>query len=296
MKKVKFCWLNGKIIKSENAKINILCHGLHYGSGVFEGIRCYNTKYGPAVFRLKDHIKRLIKSAKFLDIKIPFSPEEIKNAVFKVIKKNNLKECYIRPIIFYGEGKMGLDPAGAKINFGIFVWPWGKYLKESVKIGISKFIRLHPRSIVSEAKICGYYVNSILATKEVKKRGYDEAILLDYEGFVAEGPGENIFIVKNKISYTPKKKSILPGITRNSVIKILKNLGYKVIEKDISKKELYNCDEAFFTGTAAEITPILQIEKYKKNIGPISLEIKEKYKKIVKGEEDKYIKWLDFVK
>lgn len=296
MEKVNFCWLNGKITKTKEAKINILSHCLHYGSGVFEGIRCYQTKRGPAVFRLKDHIKRLIKSASFLEIKIPFKQKEIQEAVFKVIKKNKLSECYIRPIIFYGEGKMGLDPKGAKINFGIFVWPWGKYLKESVKVAISKFIRLHPKSIISEAKICGYYVNSILATKEVKKRGYDEAVLLDYEGFIAEGPGENIFIVKNKVLYTPRKKSILPGITRDSVIKFSKDLGYKVIEKDISKKELYNCDEAFFTGTAAEITPIAKIDKYKKRVGPVSLAIKEKYQKIIRGEERKYFKWLDFVK
>jgi len=296
MGKVNFCWLNGKIIKLKDAKINILSHCLHYGSGAFEGIRCYQTKKGPAVFRLDDHLKRLIKSASFLDIKVDYSLEEIKKAVFETIKKNKLKECYIRPIIFYGEGKMGLDPKGAEINFGIFVWPWGKYLKESVKVAISKFIRLHPKSVISEAKICGYYVNSIFATKEVKKRGYDEAILLDYEGFVAEGPGENIFIVKNNILFTPKKKSILPGITRDSIIKFSKDLGYKVIEKNISKKELYQCDEAFFCGTAAEITPIYQIEKYKKKIGPVSLKIKEKYQKIVRGEDKKYLKWLDFVK
>lgn len=295
MEKVKFCWLNGKLIKSKEAKINILSHCLHYGSGVFEGIRCYQTKNGPAVFRLKDHLKRLIRSASFLYIKVNFSLEEIKKAVFEVIKKNKLKECYIRPIIFYGEGKMGLDPKGAEINFGIFVWPWGKYLKESAKVAISKFIRLHPKSIISEAKICGYYVNSILATKEAKKRGYDEAVLLDYKGFVAEGPGENIFIVNKKTLYTPKKNSILPGITRDSVIKFSKDLGYKVIEKNISKKELYNCKEAFFTGTAAEITPICQIDKYKKKVGPISLEIKDKYQKIVRGEEKKYLNWLDFV-
>lgn len=294
--KTKFCWLNGKIVKFEKAKIHILSHCLHYGSGAFEGIRCYLTERGPAVFRLKDHINRLFESAKVLGIKIPFSKNEIFEATFQVIKRNKLEECYIRPIIFYGEGKMGLDPRGAKIESAIFAWPWPKYLKENVKVMISNFIRLHPKSVVSTAKICGYYVNSIFASREAKKRGFDEAILLDWRGFVAEGPGENIFIVKNKILFTPKKGSILMGITRDSIIKIAKDLKIKVVEKDISKRELLNADECFFTGTAAEVTPIVKINNVKKRVGEITTLLKDFYQRVVHGKEPKYFHWLDFVK
>jgi branched-chain amino acid aminotransferase len=299
MNKTKYIWLNGKFIKWEQAKIHILTHALHYGSGVFEGIRCYRTQKGPAIFRLKEHIDRLFNSAKWLKIKIPFSKGEIKKAIINLIKLNELQECYIRPIVFYGYGKMGLNPKGAKVDCAIIVWPWGKYLKEKVKAKISKFIRLHPQSVISSAKICGYYVNSIFASFDAEKEKFDEAILLDYRGFVAEGPGENIFIVRNKKLLTPKLLSILPGITRDSIIKIAKDMKIKVIEKDISVKELKDCDEAFFTGTAAEITPIFQIDNKIINrgeIGAITKILKEKFYEIVYGEDKKYEKWLTYVK
>ncbi len=299
MEKTKYIWLNGKFVKWENAKIHILTHALHYGSGVFEGIRCYKTKSGPAIFRLKDHINRLFYSAKFLKIKIPFSKNQIKKAVIDLIKINKIEECYIRPIVFYGYGKMGLDPLGAEINCAIAVWPWGKYLKDKVKVKISKFIRLHPQSVISSAKVCGYYVNSIFATLDAKDSKFDEAVLLDYRGFIAEGPGENIFIVKNKIIYTPKLKNILPGITRDSIIKIAKDLKIKVVEKDITVKEFKNCDEAFFTGTAAEITPIYQIdEKIINNgeIGEITKILRDKFYKIIYEKDKKYKDWLVYVK
>ncbi|MGC8981458.1 MAG: branched-chain amino acid transaminase [Minisyncoccia bacterium] len=299
MEKTKFIWMNGKFVKWEDAKIHILSHALHYGSGVFEGIRCYKTNRGPAIFRLNEHIDRLFNSAKFLKIKIPFNKNQIKKAIIELIKINKVDECYIRPIVFYGYGKMGLNPKGAEINCAIAIWPWGKYLKDKVKVKISKFIRLHPKSIISEAKICGYYVNSIFASLDAKDSNFDEALLLDYRGYIAEGPGENIFIVKNKIICTPKLGNILPGITRDSIIRIAKDLKFKVIEKDISIKELKNCDEAFFTGTAAEVTPIFKIDNKLINrgeIGEITKILKEKFHKIVYGEEPKYKNWLTYVR
>jgi branched-chain amino acid aminotransferase len=298
MEKTKYIWFNGKFVRWQQAKIHILTHALHYGSGIFEGIRCYKTQNGPAVFRLKEHIKRLFNSAKFLEMKIPFSKKEIQKAIVELIKLNKIEECYIRPIVFYGYGKMELNPKGASIDCAVILWPWGKYLKDKVKVKISKFIRLHPKSVISSAKVCGYYVNSIFATFDAEKDKFDESILLDYRGFVAEGPGENIFIVKNKKLLTPKLGSILPGITRDSIIKIAQDLKIKVIEKDISVKELKNCDEAFFTGTAAEITPIYQIDEKiinKGEIGEITKILQEKFYQIVHGEDKKYKKWLTYV-
>jgi branched-chain amino acid aminotransferase len=299
MEKTKYIWFNGKFVRWQQAKIHILTHALHYGSGVFEGIRCYKTKNGPAVFRLKEHIQRLFNSAKFLEMKIPFSKREIQKAIVELIKLNKIEECYIRPIVFYGYGKMGLNPKGANIDCAVILWPWGKYLKDKVKVKISQFIRLHPKSVISSAKVCGYYVNSIFATFDAERDKFDESILLDYRGFVAEGPGENIFIVKNKKLLTPKLGSILPGITRDSIIKIAQDLKIKVIEKDISVKELKNCDEAFFTGTAAEITPIYQIDEKiinKGEVGEITKILQEKFYQIVHGEDEKYKNWLTYVK
>ncbi len=299
MEKTKYIWLNGKFVKWQQAKIHVLSHALHYGSAVFEGIRLYNTIKGPAIFRLNEHIERLFNSAKVFSMRIPFSKKDIKNAIIKLVKINKINQGYIRPIVFYGYGKMGLNPEGAELNIAIAVWPWGKYLKEKVKVIVSDFIRLHPQSVISTAKVSGYYVNSIFATMEAKKKKYDEAILLDFRGYVAEGPGENIFIVKKNTLYTPKPGSILLGITRDSVIKIAKDLGIKTFEKDISVKELLNADEAFFTGTAAEITPIFKIDKKlinKGKIGPITQKIKETFEKIVRAELKNYYKWLTFVK
>jgi branched-chain amino acid aminotransferase len=299
MIKTKYIWFNGKFLRWQQAKIHILTHTLHYGSGVFEGIRCYKTQNGPAVFRLKEHIERLFNSAKFLEMKIPFSKKEIQKAILELIKLNKIEECYIRPIVFYGYGKMVLNPKEANIDCAVILWPWRKYLKDKVKVKISKFIRLHPQSVVSSAKVCGYYVNSIFATFDAEKDKFDESILLDYRGFVAEGSAENIFIVKNKKLLTPKLGSILPGITRDSIIKIAKDLKIKVIEKDISMKELKNCDEAFFTGTAAEITPIYQINKKiinKGEIGEITKILQEKFYQIVHGGDKKYKNWLTYVR
>ncbi len=298
MLKTKFIWLNEKFIPWEKATLHLLTHSLHYGSAVFEGIRFYETEKGPAVFRLVEHLNRLFLSAKTMEMKIPYSRNQLSKAILELIKKNNLKSGYLRPIIFYGQ-KMGLDPRGADLNTAIACWEWGRYLeKEIVKVKISKFQRISSMSSEMKAKISGHYFNSILASLEAKKDGFDEALLLDYQGNIAEGPGENIFFVKKKILYTPKHGTILPGITRDSVIKIAKNLGYKIIEKDIKPKEIKNFDEAFFTGTAVEITAIGQIDKLKISQGKegeITKKLKEKYHKITEAEEKKYQKWLSYV-
>jgi branched-chain amino acid aminotransferase len=298
MQKTKKIWFNGKFLDWEKARVHLLTHSLHYGSSVFEGIRCYQTEKGAAVFRLPEHIERFFFSARSILMKIPFSKKEIKEAILKTIKINKLKECYIRPIAWFGE-RMGLNTKGIPVQVAIAVWPWKAYLgKKPIKIKSSKFIRVHPRSTICEAKISGNYLNSILASQEAKKAGFDEALLLDFEGKVAEGPGENIFIIKDKKLFTPQKGSILPGITRDSVIKIAKDLKIKVFEKKITLKELKSAKELFFCGTAVEICPIKQVDDVLINegkIGEITKEIREIYQKIVRGKEKKYLKWLTFV-
>lgn len=287
-------WLNKKNIKENEAEIPLLTHSLHYGSAIFEGIRFYNTEKGPAIFRLEDHIDRLFYSASVIDLKIYEKKFEIIKAVKEVIKSNKLTDGYIRPIGYFGK-KMGLDPKTTKTHIAIAAWAWGKYLNDEVKVKISKIIRLHPKSVDVNAKISGYYVNSILATQEVNKQGYDEALLLDYKGFIAEGPGENIFFVKNNVLYTPKKGNILPGITRDSVITIAKNLCIKVIEKNIKPREIKSFDEAFFTGTAAEITLIGSINKKKFKEFKIGKLIHNEYQNIVHGKNSTYKNWLTYV-
>jgi branched-chain amino acid aminotransferase len=294
-------WFNKKLVDWDKAKVHVLTHTLHYGGGVFEGIRSYETvNKKPSVFRLKEHIERLFNSAESIYLKIPFSKKEIIDGVLKVIKVNKLKDAYIRPIAFWGEGKINLDPRKNPVNVSIIAFPFGAYLGEKpVKVLVSKYIRLHPKSVISSSKVCGYYINSILATIEAHDKGYDEALLLDYRGFIAEGSGENIFIVKNKILYTPKLGNILPGITRDSVIKIAKDHHFKCIEKDLTLNELLNADEAFFTGTAAEIVPIGQVNNKlinKGREGEITKFLREIFKKIVRGEDKRYRNWLTYVK
>lgn len=292
-------WFNGKILNKEKAKIEILTHSLHYGTSVFEGIRGYKTEKGIAIFRLIDHLERLFYSASVFEMKIPYSKKEIEKATFKLIKINKLKDCYIRPIAFFGE-KLGLNPKGTKVNLAIIALPWeGLFKKKKIKVKISKFIRIHPQTTVCEAKISGHYVNSVLATLEAKKSGFDEAILLDFEGKVAEGPGENIFLVKGQELFTPSLGSILPGITRKTVIEIAKDLNLQVREEKIDPQRLKAADEIFFTGTAVEICPIYQVEEKLINggkIGKITKKIKKFYQRIVRAKEKKYLKWLSFVK
>lgn len=296
MPETKKIWLDGEFVNWASANTHILIHTLHYGGGVFEGIRAYDTDQGPAVFRLQEHIDRLFYSASCLEMEIPFNKDEIKEAVLKTIRVNEISEGYIRPLVFFGYGKMGLNPVGSPVQVAIAVWPWKAFLGEKpIKVKISKYARLHPGSVVSDAKICGYYVNSILASQEAKRSGFDESLLLDVEGNVAEGPGENVFIVKDKKIYTPALGSILPGVTRSSVMDIAGDLGFFVKEKKISIDELKSADEAFFTGTAVEICPIGVIDDAEIGVGPVSAKIKEVYKRTVSGQEKNYLKWLTFV-
>lgn len=299
MDETKFIWMDGKLVDWKDAKIHVLTHTLHYGAGVFEGIRVYETEKGPAVFRLKEHVDRLFSSAGTFEMKIPFSKEDIINAIKETAKANELKECYVRPLIYFGYGKMGINPEGAPVNVAIAVWLWPKYLGEgAVKIKISKYIRIHPDSTHIGAKICGHYVNSIFAFQEANKAGYDEALLLDFEGNIAEGPGENLFIAKDGKIFTPKLGAILAGITRDSIIQIAKDEGYEVIEKDLKPEDAYNADEAFFTGTAAEVTPIASLDDKpigKEAPGPVTNKLKKIFLDIVHGRNSKYEKWLSLI-
>ena len=299
MEKLEKIWSDGKLVDWDEATVHLLTHTLHYGGGVFEGIRAYKTKEGPAIFRLAEHVDRLFYSASVMEMDVPFSKEEIKKAVSETIKVNKVEECYIRPIIFFGYEKMGLNPTGSPVNTSIAVWPWDAYLgKEVVSVKISKYIRPHPKSTVIDAKICGSYANSILASLEIKKAGFDEALLLDYRGLVAEGPGENIFIVKDGKIFTPPLGSILGGITRNSIIQIAKDLNISIKEKDITVEELKSADEAFFSGTAAEICAIGKIDDTTINeerMGIITKKIKETYFNAIHGKSKEYSKWLTIV-
>ncbi len=292
-------WMNGEFVDWKNAKVHVITHALHYGSGVFEGIRFYETPKGTAVFRLKEHTQRLFRSAKVFNLNIGYSEEEINNAILETIRVNGVKSGYIRPIIYCGYGIMGLNPSEAPVEVAIAVWPWGAYLGEkAVKVGISSFVRNHPKAIYAEAKVCGYYVNSIFASLEAKENGFDEALMLDYNGNVAEGPGENIFIVKDEKIFTPSKGNILAGITRDSIIQIARDEGFKVVETILNIDDVKSADEVFFTGTAAEVTGIGQIDETiigDGNIGEITSKLREKYLNIVSGKNPNYENWLTYI-
>ena len=295
-------WMDGEMVDWKEAKVHVLTHALHYGSGVFEGIRCYHTSKGPAVFRFTEHLERLYTSAKLYHMEIPFTLEELREATKELIRINELDACYIRPIAFRGYGEMGLNPLTSVVNVSIAVWPWGAYLgEEGIKNGIrcnfSSYQRISPNVLPPLAKCTGQYVNSILAKVESLKAGYDEAIMLDYRGMVSEGPGENIFAVKDGvISTPPEHASILRGITRDSVMEIAGDLGYTVVDRDLTRGSLLTADEVFFTGTAAEITPIREIDGIEiGKPGPVTKAIQDVFFKTIRGEEPKYEKWLDYV-
>ncbi|MCF7861375.1 branched-chain amino acid transaminase [Candidatus Woesearchaeota archaeon] len=296
MDTVEKIWMDGKFVDWKDANVHVLSHALHYGSGVFEGIRFYKTKTGPVVFRLKEHIERLYYSGKFLRLLPEYKIEEVEEAVLETIRINKVDQGYIRPLLFYGYGKMGLNPKGADINLVIAVWPWGKYLaKDKIKVKVTKYIRIHPDSTHAQAKITGHYVNSILSNIEATEKGYDEALILDYEGNVAEGPGENIFLVEKGKLVTPPANHILPGITRSSILEMANDMGLEASEETISHKRLLMSDELFFTGTAAEITPIFKIDDWvigEGEIGPITNKLMDEFNKVVTGEDPKYNKWL----
>jgi len=297
-------WFDGKFVGWDEAKVHVLAHGLHYGSGVFEGIRCYKTSRGSAVFRLEDHIDRFYNSAKVYFMNIPYSKSELIEAIVNLIKLNGLEECYIRPIAFRGLGGFSLDPRSNSLHVAVAVWPWGEYLGEGVRdkgvrCTISSWVRVQNNMIPMMAKATGQYINSSLACMEAHLKGFDEAIMLDSRGYVSEGTGENIFLVKDGVLYTPStSSSILLGITRDSVIKIAIDMGFKVVEKDISKEELFLADELFFTGTAAEITPVVEVDHRlvgEGKVGPVTRRLQEKFFAIVRGLDNNYSRWLHFI-
>ena len=296
-------WMDGEFVALKDAKINILSHVVHYGTSVFEGIRCYETEKGPAVFRLEEHMQRLIDSAKIYKMEIPYTKEELMDAVIETIKVNNLKSCYIRPITYRGFGELGVNPLGCPIETTIAVWKWGSYIGEEemengANIGVSTWRKPAPDTLPVMAKAGANYMNSQLANLEAGEHGYDEAILLDYQGYVAEGSGENIFIVENGKIITPNLASVLRGITRDTVITLAKDLGYEVTEEIISRERLYLADEVFFTGSAAEVTPIRAIDNREIGIGkrgPITKELQDAFFELVEGKSENDHGWLTYI-
>ena len=298
-------WMNGKLVAKEDAKISVLTHTLHYGVGVFEGIRCYKTENGSAVFRLKEHIQRLLDSARIFMIDPGYSIDDLCKATVETVIANNLEECYIRPIIYLGDGGLGIKiDEKYPVETAIAAWNWGAYLGEEglakgIKVCTSSFNRSHVNSTATRSKTCGNYVASVLAKREAVISGYDEALFLDTEGYVAEGSGENVFIVKNGRLITTPMTSILRGITRDSIIILARDLGYEVIEQRFTKDDFYLADEAFFTGTAAEVTPISQLDGRKIGTGArgeITGKLQSAFFDIVKGKNKKYTDWLYPVK
>jgi len=304
LEKTKKIWMDGKFVNWEDANVHILTHTLHYGLGVFEGIRCYKCEDGrSAVFRLQEHTDRLFESAHIMQVQIPYSREDINKAIIETLKVNDLKEGYIRPLVYLSAGSMGIYPKDNPVKVAIAVWSWGAYLgekaiKEGIRVKISSFTRHHVNVGMTKAKVVGNYVNSILAKREVIAMGYDEALLLDTDGYISEGSGENIFMVKDGLLKTTPLTSVLRGITRDSVIRIAKDKGIPVLEGRFSRDELYTADEAFFTGTAAEITPIREVDNRKigeGKPGPVTKIIQETFFNAVKGREKKYAMWLAYL-
>jgi branched-chain amino acid aminotransferase len=294
-------WMNGELVDWADAKVHVGVHGLHYGSGVFEGIRCYDTPKGPAVFRLRDHMQRLHNSARLLHMQVPFSVEDLTAATGELIGANGLPECYIRPIAFYGYGQLGVAARDNPIETVIMSWPWGTYLgddaqTQGIRAKISSWQRVSPNIVPHVAKATGVYVNSMLAVTEANNAGYDEAILLSPEGTVADGSGENIFIVRDGVIYTPDLATgILPGITRDTVTQIAQDLGYTVVDKPLIRSDLYLADEVFMTGTAAEVTPLRSVDDHEIGVGPVTLELQQAYLDTVRGRSDRWGQWLHHV-
>ncbi|PIT17445.1 branched chain amino acid aminotransferase [Snodgrassella alvi] len=298
-----FIWFNGNLVDWRNAQTHVLTHTLHYGMGVFEGVRAYEAQHGTAIFRLHDHTKRLFNSAKITGMHLPFSQEQINQAHIEVVKANKLASCYFRPMAFYGSNKLGVAPDQDDVEVIVAAWPWGAYLGEEgmqrgIRVQISSFTRHHPNITMIKAKANGNYMNSIMANTEATRNGYDEAIMLDSNGFVAEGSGENIFIVNDGKLYTPALDAALDGITRRTVMAIAADMQLTVSEKRITRDEVYCADEAFFTGTAAEVTPIREVDGRVIGCGvrgPLTTEIQQRYFEIVHGKNAKYESWLTYI-
>ena len=301
-------WMDGHMVDWRDAKIHVLSHTLHYGCGAFEGVRAYNTAKGTAIFRLEEHTERLFNSAKILRMNIPFTKEQVMEAQKAVVRDNQLESCYLRPLTWIGDKKLGVSPKGNTIHLMVAAWAWGAYLgeegmKRGIRVKVSSYTRHHVNITMTQAKAVSNYTNSILANMEATDDGYDEAMLLDTNGFVSEGAGENLFVVKDGVVYTPDLSAgALNGITRNTVMHICKDLGLELVQKRITRDEVYICDEAFFTGTAAEVTPIRELDRialgkdhYVGTRGPITEKIQAAFFDIVNGRNPKYAHWLTLV-
>ena len=301
MQETEKIWMNGDLVDWADAKVHVGAHGLHYGSGVFEGIRCYETEKGPAVFRLQDHLQRLEHSAKVLYMDLPYSAADLRMATHELVAANGLATCYVRPIAFYGYGELGVATTGNPVDVVIISFPWGAYLGEDgqqagISTMISSWERVGPNVIPHVAKATGIYLNSMLATTEARRAGYDEAIMLTRDGYVADGPGENIFVVKDgRLLTPPLSMSILPGITRDTIIQLATGLGYPVEEALLIRTDLYLADEAFMVGTATEVAPIRSVDGHEIGVGPITLELQKTYLDVVRGRDQRWSDWLDVV-
>jgi branched-chain amino acid aminotransferase len=297
-------WMNGEFVAWEDAKVHVLTHGLHYGTGVFEGVRCYDTTLGPAVFRNAEHVERLRKSAELYYMQIPYSDEELRTATLELVARNGLRSCYIRPIVYRGYGQMGLNPLEARVDVTIACWEWGTYLgeegmRDGVRAMVSSWRRISPDSLIPHAKASGQYLNNVLAKVESVKAGYDEAILLDDNGYVCEGTGENIYIVRDGEITTPgQHNSILDGITRRSIIQLAGDLGYTVVERDIARAEVYLAEEVFMSGTAAELVPVREIDNHPiggGRPGEVTRVLQKAFDDAIHGRSERYREWLDVV-
>jgi branched-chain amino acid aminotransferase len=298
-------WHNGELVAWEDAKVHVLTHGLHYGTGVFEGERAYETQHGTAIFRHRDHLERLFKSAELYYMPIPYTLEELRAATHELIAANELRECYVRPIAFRGYGQMGLYPLDAPVEVSIAAWQWPAYLgeegkRDGVRAKVASWRRISHDALIPHAKASGQYLNSVLAKIEASKAGYQEAILLDHHGFVCEGSGENVYAVRGgQIVTPPHTAGILDGISRKSVIQIARDLGHQIVERDLARAELYLAEEVFLTGTAAELVPVREIDDHvigSGEPGPVTRAIQSTFDDALHGRDPRYLEWLDVVK
>ncbi len=304
MERADLIWHNGEMVAWEDATVHVLTHGLHYGTGVFEGERCYDTDAGPAIFRHEEHLARFRASAELYYMEIPYTLEQLRAATHELIAANGLRECYIRPLAYRGYGQMGLNPLGCEVSVSIAVWPWGAYLgddsaRQGVRGKIASWRRISTDSLIPHAKASGQYLNSVLAKIEATKAGYEEAILLDSHGFVCEGSGENIYVVRDGVLLTPPQSAgILDGICRRSVLTIARDLGYEVVERNLARAELYLADEVFLSGTAAELVPVREIDDHtigSGERGPVTTAIQSTFFDALHGRAERYREWLDVV-
>jgi branched-chain amino acid aminotransferase len=299
--KSHWVWMNGKIVPWQDATLHVSSHALHYGSGVFEGIRCYDTALGPAIFRLPEHLERLCQSAQFYDLKIPYTSAQLDAAVCEVVRRNEFKSCYVRPIAYYGSNSLGVHPRNNPTETAIIAWPWAPFLNKNgesqgVRICISPWRKFHSTMMPTAAKACGQYINSILAVQDAQRRGFDEALLLDKNESIAEGSGENLFVVKDgRVLTNDSRHSILMGVTRDSVLQLARDNGISVETRDLQLEDLATADEAFFTGTAVEVTPISEIENHRtwpNSPGPITKKLADLYRAVTTGKDSRYHHWL----